>query len=167
MIHRDRDPLLERIPVDLIHLAVMRGLDPRIHHLRKIYAKRMDPRAKPAGDGRGWASADSNRPGAAVATSRGFILVAALWIIAALATLASIFSIYLANTAMSLSLNDSIVQSEALVVASLELTAYQVSAPPPARRDANVPPRPTRGDFGFRLGRADVAVNFVTEAARI
>ena len=44
----------------------MRGLDPRIHHLRKIYAKRMDPRVKPAGDGSGWASADSNRPGAAV-----------------------------------------------------------------------------------------------------
>ena len=61
-----RAPRLQRIPVDLIHLAVMRGLDPRIHHLRKIYAKRMDPRVKPAGDGRGWASADSNRPGAAV-----------------------------------------------------------------------------------------------------
>jgi general secretion pathway protein K len=113
-----------------------------------------------------------------LATSRGFILVAALWIIAALATLASIFSIYLANTAASLSLNDSTVQSEALVVASLELTAYQVSVPQPARgdanvpsrparRDANVPPRPTRGDFSFRLGRADVAVNFITEAARI
>src|SRR5260370_6566398 len=100
-------------------------------------------------------------------TADGFILVAALWIIAALATLASIFSIYLAKTATSLSLNDSTVQSEALVVASLELTAYQVSAPPPAappaRRDPNVPPRPTRGDFGFRLGRADVAVQFSTE----
>jgi len=104
-------------------------------------------------------------------TADGFILVAALWIIAALATLASIFSIYLANTAASLSLNDSAVQSEALVVESLELTAYQVSGPPPAappaRRDANVPPRPTRGDFRFRLGRADVAVNFITESARI
>src|SRR5215467_15826116 len=100
----------------------------------------------------------------------GFILVAALWIIVALATLASIFSIYLANTAVSLSLNDSTVQSEALVVASLELTAYQVSAPqpaaPPASGGANGPPRPTRGDFSFRLGRADVAVNFITEAAR-
>src|SRR5258708_28554567 len=106
-----------------------------------------------------------------LSTSRGFILVAALWIIAALATLASIFSIYLANTATSLSLNDSAVQSEALVVASLELTAYQVSAPPPAappaRRDANVPPRPTRGDFSFRLGRADVAVDFVNAVAPI
>ena len=59
---------LQRIPVDLIHLVVMRGLDPRIHHLRKIYARLMDPRVKPAGDGSGWASTDSNRPGAAVAS---------------------------------------------------------------------------------------------------
>jgi general secretion pathway protein K len=108
-------------------------------------------------------------------TADGFILVAVLWIIAALATLASIFSIYLANTAASLSLNDSTVQSEALVVASLELTAYQVSAPPPAappaappdRGGVNGPPRPARGDFSFRLGHANVAVNFITEAARI
>ena len=65
--------MLQRIPVDLIHLAVMRGLDPRIHHLRKIYAKRMDPRVKPAGDGSGWASADSNRPGAAVEADPGHV----------------------------------------------------------------------------------------------
>jgi hypothetical protein len=38
---------LERIPVDLIHSVVMRGLDPRIPHLRKTYAKRMDLRVKP------------------------------------------------------------------------------------------------------------------------
>ncbi len=31
--------------------AVMRGLDPRIHHPCKIYARKMDPRVKPAGDG--------------------------------------------------------------------------------------------------------------------
>jgi hypothetical protein len=37
----------------------MRGLDPRIHHLRKIYAKRMDPRIKPAGDGSGWTNSES------------------------------------------------------------------------------------------------------------
>jgi len=49
-----------------MHLVVMRGLDPRIHHLRKIYAKLMGPRVKPAGDGSGWPSADSYRPGTAV-----------------------------------------------------------------------------------------------------
>src|SRR5215468_3303833 len=96
--------------------------------------------------------------------SDGFILVAVLWILAALAILASIFSIYLANTAVFLSLNDNAIQSEALVSASLELAAYQVSAPKPATnsaaaqtdQDANVPPPPTHGDFRFRLGRANV-----------
>jgi general secretion pathway protein K len=114
----------------------------------------------------------------------GFILVAALWIIAALATLAVIFSIYLANTALSLSTNDDTIQSEALVFASLELTAYQTSVPKPdgpqqsgspPRADPNVsqpqtrnrPPPPTRGDFGFRLAHAGVAVSFISEAARI
>ena len=117
-------------------------------------------------------------------TADGFILVAALWIIAALATLAAIFSIYLANTALSLSVNDDTIQSEALVFSSLELTAYQASVPKPAgpqltgpptgaganapqTRTRNAPPPPTRGDFGFRLAHADVAVNFISEAARI
>jgi|307.fasta_scaffold43140_2 general secretion pathway protein K len=103
--------------------------------------------------------------------SQGFILVAVLWIIAALAILASIFSIYVANTAVFLSLNDNAVQSEALVLSSLELTAYQVSASkrtgPGNRPDPDVPPPPTRGEFSFRLGRANVAVNFISEAARI
>jgi len=110
-------------------------------------------------------------------SSDGFILIAVLWILAALATLASIFSIYLANTAVFLALNDNTIQSEALVFASLELTAYEVSAPkpaanspapaPPPRGDANFPPPPTHGNFNFRLGRANVAVNFISEAARI
>jgi general secretion pathway protein K len=92
--------------------------------------------------------------------SNGFILVAVLWIIAALATLASIFSIYLANTAVSLSLSDNTIQTEALVSAGLELTAYQLTVP----KTATIP---TRGDFNFRLGRANVTVNFTSETARI
>jgi general secretion pathway protein K len=110
-------------------------------------------------------------------TPNGFILVAVLWIIAALATLVSIFSLYLANTAVSLSVNDSAVQSEELVLASLELTAYQVSVPKSAeptvlvdgrrRVDPNISPPPTRGDFSLRLGKANVAVSFISEAARI
>jgi general secretion pathway protein K len=117
-------------------------------------------------------------------TAEGFILVAALWIIAALATLAVIFSIYLATTAVSLSTNDETIQSEALVSASLALTAYQTSVPKPngpqqtgapTRPDPNAsqpqtrngPPAPTRGGFRFRLAHADVAVSFISEAARI
>lgn len=109
-------------------------------------------------------------------TSAGFILVAVLWIIAALV---AIFSVYLANTAVSLSLNNNAIQSEALVFASLELTAYQVSVPPTqtgglpgqpapaARRDPDAVPPPARGDFSFHLGHANVAVSFLPEAARI
>jgi general secretion pathway protein K len=110
-------------------------------------------------------------------TSAGFILVAVLWIIAALTALAAIFSVYLAKTAVSLSLNSDAVQSEALVFSSLELTAYQVAVPqtrrlsgqpaPATRRDPDVLPPPARGDFSFRLGHANVAVNFVPETARI
>jgi general secretion pathway protein K len=121
--------------------------------------------------------------------SGGFILVATLWILAALATLAVIFSIYVAKSAVSLSLSDSDIQTDALVYAALELTAYQVStpkaedapgasppgpstpgAPPaaaPARPNADAPPPPPRGDFSFRLGRANVAVSFLPETARI
>ena len=107
--------------------------------------------------------------------SDGFILVAVLWIIAALAILASIFSVYLANTAVFLSLNDNAIQSESLVFAGLELAAYQISAPKPAayspaprsRGDPDSSPPPTRGEFNFRLGRANVAVNFISEAARL
>ena len=50
--------MLHRIPVDLIYPVVMRGLDPRIHHLRKTCAERMDPRVKPADDRHGWVGGD-------------------------------------------------------------------------------------------------------------
>jgi general secretion pathway protein K len=117
--------------------------------------------------------------------SRGFVLVAVLWILAALAALAAIFSLYLARTAMSLSIYDSDIQTEALVYAGLELTAYQVSSPKNAGpgaaaaasaaarpgaapgRNPDVPPPPARGDFSFRLGRANVTVAFIPETSRI
>jgi general secretion pathway protein K len=90
----------------------------------------------------------------------GFVVVAVLWILGALAALASIYSIYVTNTAVSLSVNDDRLQAEALVRAGLELTAYQLST-------KDVDARPGQGAFRFRLGRADVAVDFRTEAARI
>jgi general secretion pathway protein K len=117
--------------------------------------------------------------------SRGFIIVAVLWLLAALATLAVIFSVYVARTAVSLSVNDSDIQTEALVYAALELTAYQVgsskaagpasqaaaqlgaTAAAPRPRNPDIPPPPARGDFSFRLGRANVAVTFIPETARI
>src|SRR5262249_25140382 len=50
--------------------------------------------------------------------------------------------------------------AEALTTAALELTAYRVTS-------AEAEQRPSRGDFLFRLGRATVAVEFRSEAARI
>jgi general secretion pathway protein K len=93
-------------------------------------------------------------------TPDGFIVVAVLWMLAALATLASIYAVYVINTAAAFSVHDDRLQAEAGVSAALELTAYQLTASP-----ANT--RPTRGAFGFRLGRTDIAVDFRSEAARI
>jgi general secretion pathway protein K len=90
----------------------------------------------------------------------GFILVAALWILTALAVLAMVASVYVAQSAVALRMNDEAVQTEALISASLELTAYQLSSTVNASR-------PTRGAFRFRLAGADVTVEFMSEAARI
>jgi len=90
----------------------------------------------------------------------GFVLVAVLWILSALAALAAIYSIYVANTAIAVAGNDNAIEADALMSASLELTAYQLIDMPEEGR-------PTRGAFNFRLGRANVAVEFCSEAARI
>jgi general secretion pathway protein K len=92
--------------------------------------------------------------------SEGFIIVAVLWIISALATLALIYSTYLANSAIALSLTDDRIEADALVSAALELAAYRLIVPAQE-------PAPTRGSFSFRLNRGNVSVNFVSETARI
>jgi general secretion pathway protein K len=93
-------------------------------------------------------------------TSAGFILVAVLWILAALATLASIYAVYVVNTATSMSVNDDRVKAEALITAALELTAYRLIA-------AGTENRPSRGEFLFRLGNANITVEFKSETGRI
>ncbi len=89
----------------------------------------------------------------------GFIVVTVLWILGMLAALISIYAIYVANAAVSLSINDDRIQADALISATLELTAYQLTADQKSR--------PTKGDFAFRMGRARVAAEFRSEAARI
>jgi general secretion pathway protein K len=83
-----------------------------------------------------------------------------LWILAALAALATIFSVYLSNSAQALAVNDTGLKAEALVSASLELTTYQLLL-------AGDKARPALGSFRFRLDNADVLVSFTSEAARI
>src|SRR5215471_14216386 len=120
----------------------------------------------------------------------GFIIVAVLWILAALAALATVYSIYIKNAASAISVMDDELQAEALVSASLELAAYQLavpkdaqrstdsqrqpntqratdSQPPPDAQRATDPQRPTRGQFAFRLGRANIVVNYSAETARL
>jgi general secretion pathway protein K len=98
----------------------------------------------------------------AVATSseRGFVIVAVLWILVALSALATIFSVYLSNSALALAVTDTGLQTEALVSAGVELTTYQLLL-------AGEKARPALGWFRFRLDNADVLVSFTSEAARV
>jgi general secretion pathway protein K len=92
-------------------------------------------------------------------TSDGFIVVAVLWILSALATLVSIYSVYVIDTAVAVGVHDDRLRAEALVSAAVELTAHQLTA--------NAVARPMRGRFSFRMGQASVAVEFRSETARI
>jgi general secretion pathway protein K len=90
----------------------------------------------------------------------GFVIVPVLWILLMLATLAGVFSVYLANSAIALALNDDRLRSAALVSASLELTAYRIASAP--KQD-----RPQSGSFVFGLDRSRVSVQFSSETSRI
>jgi len=122
------------------------------------------------------------------------VIVAVLWILGALATLASVYAVYVIDTATAFRAHDDQVEAEGLVSAALELTALQVSAQralaqqapsPQGTPQANAPPgagppgagpqgsgqppvtQPTSGAFTFRMRSASVTVQFRSEAARI
>lgn len=104
----------------------------------------------------------TQEPRRAIATSseQGFVIIAVLWILIALSALATIFSVYLSNSAQALAVTDTGLQTEALVSASLELTTYQLLL-------ADDKARPAQGSFRFRLDNAEVLVTFASEAARV
>jgi general secretion pathway protein K len=93
-------------------------------------------------------------------SQRGFVIIAVLWILVALAALAMIFSVYLSNSARSLGATDIGVERDAVMSASLELTAYQLLS-------ADQKSRPAQGSFRFRLDNAEALVSYTSEAARI
>jgi general secretion pathway protein K len=95
-----------------------------------------------------------------LSSERGFVIIAVLWILAALSALATIFSVYLSNSAQALAVTDTGLKTEALVSASLELTTYQLLL-------AGEKARPAQGSFRIRLDNADVIVSFTSEAARV
>jgi general secretion pathway protein K len=90
----------------------------------------------------------------------GFILIVVLWLLAALATLVSIGSVYAIETAVASRVPDDRLQTEAALHAGVELTAYQLLIAPK-------PQRPTRGMFETKVGQARISVRFRSEAARI
>ena len=90
----------------------------------------------------------------------GFVIVAVLWILGALATLASIYAVYIIDAATAVKTRDDRVQAEGLIRAALELTAHQVTAKPDGVR-------PNNGAFSFRMGSVFASVQFRSEAARI
>jgi general secretion pathway protein K len=115
-----------------------------------------------------------------------------LWILIALAALASVFSIYLANSAVAVAVKDNAVEGELLVSSALEFVAYQLLIPdqnqnrpqnqkqnqnqsqnqnqnPNQNQNQNQRPKqgPTHGAFRFRVGQATVSANFTAETARI
>jgi general secretion pathway protein K len=105
-------------------------------------------------------TAPISNPPAPRSQSDGFIVVAVLWILGALSALLSIYAVFVIDTAAGFAVYDDRLRSESLVSAALELTAYR-------QLTAAAQSRPSHGRFSFRLGQANVAVEFQSEAARI
>ena len=91
---------------------------------------------------------------------RGFIIVAVLWILLALAVLASAYALYTSNTAAAARASSDRLQADALITAGLELTTLRLLG-----RTTDDPR--SSGDFQFHMGGADIAVRFRSEGARI
>src|SRR3954451_14918175 len=87
---------------------------------------------------------------------RGFIVVAVLWILAALSALVLIYLTFVTNTAVVVTASTDRVRSDALVTAGIELATYQLTAV-----GENV--RPSSGTFTARLGAARVSVTVRSE----
>ena len=102
----------------------------------------------------------SHQPTSKAPHCEGFVLVAVLWILGALSAAVSIYAMFVIDTAKGFPAQDERLQAEALVLAALELTAFR-------QLDAVTQSRSTHGQFRFRLGRANVAVEFTAEVARI
>jgi len=90
----------------------------------------------------------------------GFILVVVLWILAALAALASSYSVYVGNAAFATHVNDDRLRIRNAISTAIELTAYQFLAAPEKAR-------PAEGAFTVHLARSTIDVAFISESARL
>lgn len=96
----------------------------------------------------------------AARNSRGFIVIAVLWILAALSALVLIYLTYVTNTAVIVAGSTDRIQTEAMVTGGVELAAFQLAGLSDAAR-------PSSGTFNARLGQGRVFVTFRSEAARV
>jgi general secretion pathway protein K len=92
--------------------------------------------------------------------SDGFIVVAVLWMLAALAAMISIYATFVINTAAAIGFHEDRLKADSLISAALELSAYRQLA-------ARAGSRPGHGSFQFQLNQANVKVDFHSEAALI
>jgi len=90
----------------------------------------------------------------------GFILVVILWILAALAALATSCLVYVDNAAFATQVNDDRLRIRNAISTGVELATYQLLAAPDEAR-------PPQGAFKVRLAHSTINVNFVSESARI
>jgi general secretion pathway protein K len=91
---------------------------------------------------------------------RGFVVIVVLWIVAMVGALLLIYVNYVANTASLVATVTQRVQTEELIRAAVELTAYQLNQ----SKDSD---RPTHGVINTTLGTNRIQVAFRSEAARI
>ncbi len=89
----------------------------------------------------------------------GFVVVAVLWLLGALATLALIYSLYVNQATAAFLDHNERLQATALAYSGIELAAYRLSEKPNQR--------PSAGRFTFRQGSATIGVAFSAENGRI
>jgi general secretion pathway protein K len=89
----------------------------------------------------------------------GFIVVAVMWLLAALATLAVIYSLYVRQSVASSVDYDERLQGQALATAGVEIAVFQITS--------NGRRRPLQGHFNFRQGSAAVEAHFMSENGHI
>jgi general secretion pathway protein K len=90
---------------------------------------------------------------------RGFILVAVLWIMAAISALTLVYSAYVSTTAVAMGDSTTRVQDQALLTGAIELACYQFLS--------GSDKAPGSGNFNGRIGSARISIAYVSEAARI
>jgi general secretion pathway protein K len=102
----------------------------------------------------------ATRTEAPAAGSDGFILVAVLWMLLALAALVTVYAVYVTRSAFAVSANSDAIKAEPLLAAGVELAAYRLAG-------VKANDRPATGQLSARVAAARLAVAFQTETARI